>query len=348
MAKKEMEGEGIAGREALLASLRHTEAQLAAGAVTGIAWMPWAAPSATTLCVLGPVLEAGVLGPAMETDVLVAGGAVAHLAMLDANLGIPGAAPPSDLDVFVLTPRGADAIVAMVAGSACNNYGVQRCRFPGVVDLVDARPDRRLSTGGLPLQVIYGWMGRSPADLLSGFDMDYVCAAVRRNHHGALELGVLYGTARAWETRVTRIVNSARLWVGRLDKAAAKGFTVAAEFQAETAALRADAKLDRALHAEARARMGPVGACACVCGGGGSSSSSREALEAAFVMGARHAVLGAPKDPYGRVYVPWGSSPDPVDATVVGALLDAGSPVASAIAHRFMAALALRGPPKVP
>ena len=338
-----MEGKGIAGREALLASLRHTEAQLAAGAVTGIAWMPWAAPSATTLRMLGPVMEAGVLGPAMETDVLVAGGAVAHLAMLDADLGIPGATPPSDLDVFVLTPRGADAIVAMVG-----NYGVQRCRFPGVVDLVDVRPDRRESTGGLPLQVIYGWMGRSPADLLSGFDMDYVCAAVRRNRHGALELGVLHGTARAWETRVTRIVNSARLWVGRLDKAAAKGFTVADEFQAETAALRADAKLDRALHAEAMARMGPVGpvgACACVCG---SSSSPREALEAAFVMGARHSVLGAPKDPYGRVYVPWGSSPDAVDATVMGALLDAGTPSASAIAHRFMAALALRGPPKVP
>lgn len=173
-------------------------------------WVAWE-PSADTREKLAPLADL----LCREGDLLVAGGAVAHWAMDHLGLARPGAAPPSDIDVFVLSPAGADAVGGFIArGDWTGATG----RPSGVVDL-------RRDAERLPLQFIYGRLGCTPDEVLRNFDLDYVCVAVRQR--GDLyELGVLPGAHSAWRTGITSVVNEKTLWVSRLDKAKAKGFLV--------------------------------------------------------------------------------------------------------------------------
>ena len=198
-----------------------------------ISWEPVVVPT-----LFERAFPAGLLECTRSGQVLIAGGSVMAMgrAMLcahadDAARFVTDPTHMADVDVFVLGPRGADAVKAYLMGVEGAAVVCEAHTAPGTFAVITPEsaavaPGRSLQHYPVQVQVVFGTFGCTQDEVLLNFDVDVVSAGLRINSDtGAVELGTRPTTRAAWQSGVATVFNGTVLNAGRFPKLYAKGFT---------------------------------------------------------------------------------------------------------------------------
>ena len=155
-------------------------------------------------------------------QVCITGGAV--MALGSTALGFDVDAAPCvvrDVDVFILGSEGlhvimntllADAATTVFHDATADGRGCFMVRNP--------------SFSSAPLQLVFGCMGMTPANVLASFDMDACCARVKGSDAHPAVLTLTPACMDAWRTRVTKVINPQFTSPERIMNVQSKGFVV--------------------------------------------------------------------------------------------------------------------------